>query len=346
VFIAALLALATSAGAEQPGGPAKVVDSLRRTVAVPARAERIISLEPEITRIVVALGAAERLIAVDFFLRNHDRLFPVVFPASRTLPVVSNSGQELNYEEALLLRPDIIFASPSEFRAAETIERKMRTPVLALASMGRFEDLLTEIGTVGRVLGLEERAAELTAYFRDRIESVRRITAAAPEAARPSVYLSFWGVLERTPVAYEPVETAGGRNCASGLLPAYLGSPGTNVPLEQLLLWDPEIILVQGNYPPGERRVTVSGILRDPRLSSLRAVRAGRVHYTFGYWYWWDPALVLVETLYLARLISPGKFPAFDLVSEGDAIFKEFYGTDGLFGRLCRVLECHEWKPE
>ncbi|NTU51601.1 MAG: ABC transporter substrate-binding protein, partial [Candidatus Aminicenantes bacterium] len=158
-----------------------------------------------------------------------------------------------------------------------------------------------------------------------------------------SVYLSFWGSLVRTPVSYEPVEAAGGRNVASGALPDHLGTAGLTISLEKLLVWDPDVILIQGNYPPGERQVTVEGVLRDPRLASLRAVRTGRVHYTFGFWYWWDPALVLVETLHLARLFHPGSAPGGDLVRTGDEIFKDIYGTEGLFSALCRVLECHAW---
>jgi len=343
----ALIMLAASAAlAGQAGGPIKVIDSLERTVVVPAKVERVISLEPEITRIIVALGGGERLVGIDFFLRHHDRLFTLVFPASQDLPVVSNQGQDLNYEEAIRLRPDIIFASPSEFRTAETVERKMRVPVLALASMGRFQDLLAEIETLGRVLGQEERAARLTTYFNRRMEDVRRAASASAAGSRPVVYLTFWGSLVRTPVSYEPVDAAGGQNPASRLLPSYLGTAGTTVSIEQILRWDPEVILVQGNYPPAERRVTVEGVLGDPRLASVRAVRNGRVHYTFGFWYWWDPALVLVESLHIARLLHPGSLPAFDLTKEGDEIFKEFYGTDGLFSALGRVLECHEWNPE
>jgi iron complex transport system substrate-binding protein len=344
---AALIMLSVPVGfAGQAGGPLKVIDSLRRTVAIPANVERIISLEPEITRIIVALGAGERLVGVDFFLRHHDRLFPLVFPPSERLPVVSNQGQDLNYEETIRLRPDIIFSSPSEFRMTESIERKMKRPVVALASMGKFRDLLAEIETLGRILGREERAAELVSFFGRRMESVRGIGPARAEDARPSVYLSFWGSLLRTPVSYEPIEAAGGKNLASRLLPSYLGAAGASVSIEQILLWDPEVILVQGNYPPPERLVTVEGILGDPRLASVRAVRDGRVHYTFGYWYWWDPALVLVETVYLARLFNPRGFPDFDLTKEGDDIFKEFYGKEGLFSALCRVLDCHEWTPE
>ncbi|MBM3305679.1 MAG: hypothetical protein FJY79_07045 [Candidatus Aminicenantes bacterium] len=346
VFLMAFVA--TLAGFFVPGtaGEAReivITDDLGRVVAFPAKVERVISLEPEITRIIVALGAGERLVGIDFFLRHHDHLFSVLFPRSKSLPVVSNQGQELNYELALRLRPDVIFSSPSEFRMTESIERKMRRPVAALASMGKFDVLLREIELLGRIFGREERAAELDAFFRGRMEALR---AAAPDAGgrgKPSVYLSFWGSLIRTPVAYEPVDAAGGRNLAAGLLPSQLGAAGTTVPVEQILIWDPDVILVQGNYPPGERSVTVEGILGDPRFSSLRAVRDKRVHYTFGFWYWWDPALVLVETLYLARLFDPGRFPDFDLAEEGDRIFKTFYGTEGAFSALCRTLKCHEW---
>ena len=341
--VAASLVVAASAGAGQVRDSITVVDSLGRKVLVPGKIERLISLEPEVTRIIVALGAGERLVGIDFFLRNHDRLFRLVFPPSERLPVVSNQGQDLNYEEAIRLRPDLIISSPSEFGMAEAIERKMSVPVAALASMGKFRDLLAEIETLGRILGQEERAAELASFFVSRMEAVRGIDSDRAADAGPGVYLSFWGSLLRTPVSYEPVDAAGGKNLAAGLLPSYLGTTAATVSIEQILLWDPEVILVQGNYPPAERQVTVEGILRDPRLASLRAVRTGRVHYTFGFWYWWDPALVLVETAYLARLFHPASFPDFDLTREGDAVFKEFYGVEGLFSALCRVLACHEW---
>lgn len=347
-ILALLAGLAASpapilAGDPAQAQPAAVTDSLGRRVDIPPRVRRIISLEPEITRIIVALGGGDRLVGLDFFLRYHDHLFPLLFPAGAGLPVVSNQGQDPNYELVLKLRPDVLFSSPSEFQSTETMQLKLRTPVAALASIGKFEKLLDEIETVGRVIGREDRARELAAYFRNRIESVRRALRDVPAGTGPRVYLAFWGSLLRTPVSYEPVDAAGGTNCAAGLLPSYLGAAGATVPVEQILRWDPEIILVQGNYLPGERTVTVESILRDPRLASLKAVRAGRVHYTFGFWYWWDPALVLVETLYLARLFHPREFPAFDFEKEGNEIFREFYGVEGAFTALAKVLNCHEW---
>ncbi len=336
-----------AAGAAAWGGqarePVEIVDSLGRKVLVPGKVDRIISLEPEATRLIVALGAGESLVGIDFFLRHHDHLFPLVFPQGSRLPVVSNQGQEIRYEEAVRLRPDLVIASPSEAWPVDAIARKIKAPVVALASMGRFADLIKEIEVLGRMLGRQERAAWLISYLRTRLDEAARATPQDVPGRGPSVYMSFWGSLVRTPVSYEPVEAAGGRNVASGLVPDSLGSASLTVSLEKLHVWDPDIILIQGNYPPDERQVTVEGVLKDPRIASLRAVRTGRVHYTFGFWYWWDPALVVIETLYLGRLLRSDGFTPTELVRLGDEIFREIYGIEGAFGALCRVLRCHEW---
>lgn len=339
--IALLAAAGTGGGQDRP--PVTVVDSLGRSVTVPGRVGRILSLEPEVTRIIVALGAGERLVGIDHFLRFNDHLFPIVFPAGASLPLVSNPAQELSVEEAVRLRPDVVFASPSESRLTGSVERKLRVPVVALASMGRFSGLLEEIRTLGRVLGREARAGELVSRFERTLQGLAVPAAGAAGTGGPTVYLAFWNSIVRTPVAYDPVDAAGGRNVAAGTAADYAGSPGVTISLEKLLLWDPEIILVQGNYPPSDRRVTVEAVLRDPRLASLRAVRSGRVHYTFGYWYWWDPALALVETVYLARLFRPGAEAGFDLAAFGDGVFEDFYGVEGAFSALCRRLDCHAW---
>lgn len=329
---------------EQTRAAFTVTDGLGRQVRIPARVGRIISLEPEITRIIIALGGGDRLVALDYFLSRNDRIFPIIFPAGKRLPVVSNPSQDLNLEAALALRPDIVFTSPSESHSSAAIQEKLGVPVAALASKGEFAGLLKEIELVGRILGREERARELVGLFQARIDAVRAVTGKLPDSARPRVYLAFWGALDRTPVSYDPLDAAGGTNCAAGRLPAYVGTAGVTVPLEEIIRWNPDVVLIHGCYPPEERSVTVEGVLGDKRLSSIKAVRAKRVGYTFGFWYWWDPALVQVETLYLAHLLHPDDFPAFDLEKMGNEIYMECYGLDGAFSALSKVLKCDEWR--
>ena len=345
------LAVAASLLASLPGETAQrppahqltVRDSLRRSIAVPVPARRILSLQPEITRIVVALGAGESLVGVDYFIRESDHLFGLVFPAGRDLPAVSKPDESVNRELVVRLDPDVIFASPTEQQVPDSIQRSLGVPVVALASMGRLESLLEEIELVGRITGRSERAARLIGYFRSKVEDVAARVRASAAAGRPRVYLAFWSSLIRTPVSYEPVDMAGGLNVADGLLPSYLGTIGAVISLERLIRWDPDIILVQGNYLPKDRLVTVPGLLRDRRLGSVKAVRAGRVHYTFGFWYWWDPAGVLAETIYLAWLFHPGTFADVDIEGEGNAVFREFYGRDGLFTALTEALGFDDW---
>jgi iron complex transport system substrate-binding protein len=344
----AALALVSAAGpvaALQAGGQGALAvrDSLGRNVVLPGRAEKVLSLQPEITRIVAALGAGDRLVGADYFILKHDHLFPIVFPGARDLPAVSNTPEDMNFEMVLRLDPDVVFVSPTELQMVDALQGKLKRPVVALASMGSFDKLVEEIVLVGGILGREARAAELAADFRARVASVRGAVASVPAGERPKVYLSFWGMLTRTPVVYEPIDAAGGVNCARGMLPANLGTIATVAQTEQILKWRPDVILVQGNYPPRERTVTTEGILRDKRFGSLPAVRNGRVFYTFGFWYWWDPALVLVETLYLARLFHPKAMGPVDLEKEANAIFKKYYGVEGAYSSLCRMLECGGW---
>jgi iron complex transport system substrate-binding protein len=332
------------AAVAQSSGKREMADSLGRKIALPARVDRILSLQPEVTRIIVALGAGPKLVGVDYFIRQYDHLLPIAFPEIAKLPAASNTPEDMNFEAVMRLAPDVIFASPTELRMVDALAGKIGKPLVALASMGSIEKLLQEIDLVGRIVGREQRAAELIGFFNSKVDPIRRFVAATPRDRRPRVYLSFWATLTRTPVKYEPVSVAGGINCAEGLLPSYVGSIATVVQVEQILQWAPEIILLQGNYLPSERSVTVQNVLEDRRLGSLPAVRGKRIHYTFGFWYWWDPAEVLVETMYLANLFHPSQFGTFDLEKDGNDVYQKFYGVRDGFSSLCRVLNCREWK--
>ncbi len=326
-----------------PGEKLTVRDNLRRTVEVPVPAARILSLQPEITRIIVALGAGESLVGLDYFVRDNDHLFRIVFPAGGSLPVVSKPDESVNRELVVRLKPGVIFTSPTEQQVPDSIERSLGIPVVAMASMGRFRGLLEEIDLVGKVTGRQERAEELAAFFREKLAGVAEALSPLDTKGKPRVYLAFWSSLIRTPVSYEPVDLAGGVNVAHGLLPSYLGTIGAVINVEQIIRWNPDVILVQGSFLPKDRLVTVRGVLDDARLRSVKAVRERRVYYTFGFWYWWDPACVLVETLYLAKLFHPAEFAGVDIRTQGNAVFEKFYGTKDTFTALTKALDFDEW---
>jgi len=342
-FAATAPSVASSPAQAGPSPALTVKDDLGRTVAVPAAVKRIVSLQAEITRLVVALGAGGELAGIDYTMRRHDHLFKYIYPDEARLPVVSMAENNVNLETLVSLKPDIIFASPFEKQIVEAIQRKTKIPVVALASLGDTAKLADELKLVGRILARERRAEELAAYFSGGLGRVRDRLKDVPAGRKPRVYMSFWGSLTRTPIRYDPVAIAGGLNLAEKAVPDVLGSAGTTVNVERIIAWNPDVILVHGNYLPAERTVTVEGILGDSRFASLKAVKSRKVRYTFGFWNWWDMAEVLLETEYLAALFYPERFPAFDLGRRCDEIHKMFYGLDGGFAKLSAALGCDEW---
>jgi iron complex transport system substrate-binding protein len=323
-----------------------ITDNLSRTITIPAKVGRVLSLQSEITRLIVALGAADSLVGIDYFLRTNDRLFRIVYPLQVQLPLTSMADYNVNLETLTRLNPDIIFGAPEDRQVCESLQAKIKVPVVALASMGRFDRLLEEMKLLGDILNRKEKAAELATYFKEIIAGIQNIVLDEPGAKKPRVYLTFYGALNRTPVFYEPVNAAGGINLAQNLLPSSLGVDKTVVDVEQVIKWNPDFILIHGNYPPRERIVTVENVLRDPRLAAVAAVKNKKVYYTFGFWNWWDMGQVLVETLYLAKLFYPDKFAGVQIDKEGNRIFKKIYGVDSLYSSLSKFLKCDEWAHE
>lgn len=319
-----------------------ITDTLNRKIQVGTPVRRIVCLQPELLRILVALGEADRVVAIDRFPARYDHIARIIFPQVSSLPVVSVTGEDVNLEKIIELEPDLILVSPSELYLTRNLSRKLHCPVISLSSKGRVDKLLEEIEILSRLTDKEPRGKELINFILLRLDNLKR-KLQQPGLKKPRVYLSFWGSLLRTPVSYQPVEFAGGINLASRLKPIHEGSDTAVLKLETLLDWNPDLILVHGSYPPEERAITVETILSDSRLQQLKAVREGKVFYTFGFWYWWDPALVVVECYYLAWLFHPELFSDLDLIAEGESCFQKFYGQPGLFRALCDRIKAYDW---
>lgn len=331
-------ALVSDSDRSQTSSRPIITDSLKRKVELPLQVNRVLSLQPEISRLMVALGAGEHLVGLDRFLRFEDHLFHLIYPPSKELPLIALTDESINAETILRFQPDVVFVSPSEPSLAESLSRKLEMPVIALSSMGRFDLLLEELILTARVVNKEERAAELKAYFEEKLAWLSELLKPVVNRPKPRVYLAFWSSLLMTPIYYDPVKAAGGLNLAEGLWPSYSGTVRTLVSLEQILRWNPEIILVHGNYPPGERLVTVEKIIQDKRLSSIEAVKKKKVYYTFGFWYWWDPAEALFECFYLASLFYPELREKINLQTLGEEIFTRFYNAPQAFSHLLQIL--------
>ena len=246
-----------------PVYPLTVADGLGRTVTIPRRPERIVSLAPAMTETLFAVGAGPRVVAVT----TADSYPPEV----KQLPTVGGfTPKTLSTEAVLAQRPDLVVLTGGiQKPLAEPLE-KMGLTVLAFEPK-TLEATADMIEQVGRVTDCDARAAEVTADFRRRLAAVRERSAAA--TSRPKVLYVLWD---------DPLQTAGpgtfvGRMIAEAGGENVFGDAAQQYPRvsdEVVLQRQPDLIITpdHGNVGLPTRLAT------RPPWQQLRAVREKRIH--------------------------------------------------------------------
>lgn len=208
----------------------EVTDQAGRRVDVPANPQRVISLAPNITEIIYALGLSDRLVG--------DTDYCDYPPEARLKPHV---GAMVNpsLESIVALKPDLVFGTADANRR-ETADQlaHLGIPLYGLAAH-TFDDAMQSIEDVGDVLGQGPKARSLVDGLRKRAKAVEQRTEGQP---RPKVLFVVW---------YRPLITAGSETFLSDVIRRAGGIPFSEglrgewprLSLEEVLRRDPDVIL-------------------------------------------------------------------------------------------------------
>ncbi len=263
--------------------------------AAAPRLPRIVSLVPNATEILFALGAGDAVVAV-----SHECDYP---PAARALPQLTASalppglaaaavdsavssqlasGRSLYRldERALAeLDPDILFTQElcpvcavSTEQVADAVRPLARCPDVVSLDPHTLSDVFADIARVGSLLGLEAVARTLCDRLEHRIAVVRNAQAGD---ARPRVLALEW--LD-PPFAGghwvpEMIAAAGGEDCA-----ARPGDPSKRLTWGEVATLDPDVLVAMPcGFDEAGAWEQVAAIADRPEWRSLRAVREGRV---------------------------------------------------------------------
>lgn len=193
-------------------------------------AERVVSLAPSLTEVVIELGATDLLVGV---LDGGDR------PASvSSLPSVGRYGQ-LEMERLLSLRPDLLLLWPGSVSAAQRDQLQRLNIPNYIAEPHTLEQLADQIEQIGERLGRSERGRQVAGAFRQRLSELRqRYQRDTPL----SVFYQVWD---------QPLYTVGGAQIISDALGvcgarnvfAEVNQPAPQVSLEAVLQRNPEAVV-------------------------------------------------------------------------------------------------------
>lgn len=214
-----LLVLASGCGPDEPaveaddvgrapGDSISLVDDAGRELLLPRPPRRIVSLVPSATEILLALEAADRIVA----RTEYDSV-----PALEELPSVGG-GLHPNLERLVAMDPDLVirFAGPSD-RETPARLTELGIPHLAVRPDG-IEDVRRIVRLLGRVTAAPGRADSLVARMDSTLSTVR-----ARVESRPPRQVAF--VLGGSPpwvagpgtFVDELLRVAGGRNVFADL---------------------------------------------------------------------------------------------------------------------------------
>ena len=231
---------------------------------------RIISMAPNITETLFALGLGNRVAGVTDFCN---------YPCEAREKAKVGGYFDPNYEAIAALEPDLVFVLPEHEEIRNYLrELGIQYRVVHNRTVG---EILDTILTIGRICGVEERAREMVADINARMYNIQKGTEGKP---RPGILIAVSrtigaGSLKDVCVAgkntsYDELITfAGGRN-------AYKG-PDITYPVlsaEGLLNINPDIII--DLIPDTEKKgLDENMIMKEwQSVSSVEAVKNNRVY--------------------------------------------------------------------
>jgi len=232
----------------------------------PARPpERIVSMAPNITEILFALGLGSRVVGVTRFCD-----YP---PEASDLPKIGGLVDP-NIEIIRSLDPDLVIAfRGNPLRLVDRI-RKLGLPVFVLDIGRSLDELPALILKIGRVADAEARADSLAAALRGRLDAVdatvNRVT------ARPKVFVMLYGqglwTCGGESYLDDVIARAGGTNVAAALPKKW-----ALYKRERIIRDDPDVVFIlarsTANFAAG--REWLAGM---PGIAAVSAVRTGRVY--------------------------------------------------------------------
>lgn len=325
----------SSAGSEQSdnaeaGKTRTIVDESGRTVEIPAEIKTAYATS-QIGIILLYTLNPDKLAGWGYAISDSDKQFiDEKYFDLRVLGVWSGRNGTGNVEEIIHVHPDVIFSigtiEDSQRDLVETIQEQTGIPVVMLdGSLSKLDKLYESMGDI---IGEQEKAKELGDYCGKTIADIGALTKDIPDEKRVKVYYAEGAKgLETDPRGSfhtEVLDFVGGVNVAD--VPIQGGFGRSVVSFEQLLNWNPEVIIV--GYDKDAKEGFFRDIYNTTEWLSIKAVKNKKVYSIPNKPFdWFDrPPSVnrIIGVRWLAHLLYP-EYVKLDMGAEVKEFYEKFY---------------------
>lgn len=269
----------TASAGETNSGTVEVTDLKGRTVTLPANIERVVvtfNLEEYLA--VTGEAGVDKLVGWShkYWKGRRDdayNAYTKALPALESIPDVGYNG-DISIEAIISLQPDVVLASATgaNYNALEPAFDLLHQAGIEVVFFNFHKQTIEthqqSIQLMGKVMGQEERAAELALLYEEQMNLVYDRLKDLADEDRPSVYMEFsrgpsvignswseqmWGA---------QIRECGGVNIAAGQEGA-----SVDVPAEQVLAANPDFIIMSGCLQSDDTDNVVMGYGADRELA-------------------------------------------------------------------------------
>jgi cobalamin transport system substrate-binding protein len=140
-----------------------LTDDAGRTVSVPFKVDRVISLAPNLTEIVFAVGGGAQLVG-----RTSYCDFP---PEAKSVAEVGDTAHP-SLEKLIALKPQVVLISTASQLEVFTHQLQNQNIAVFITDPHDLEGIFRSIQQVGEILGKKQQAATLVQSLRKRTDAV------------------------------------------------------------------------------------------------------------------------------------------------------------------------------
>ncbi|MDO4219333.1 MAG: ABC transporter substrate-binding protein [Synergistaceae bacterium] len=295
-----------------------LTDQTGRKVVIEKPVKRIISGYYVSTSALLALGLQDKIVAIETKSQSGKRaLYGLCAKRLWSLPVMGTS-KNFDVEKCIALKPDLVIL-PQRLSTFVPPLEKLGIKVL-LVRPENFDECQEMIDLIARATGTENRAEKFRTFAKKQKDFLATLPKNGKQVyvtAVPSVIVTFGRNMSQSNM----VALAGGKNVADEISDLLW----VHISYEQLLAWNPEVIVIAA-----DARFNEQDVLNDKHLVNCRAVKTGQVFKMPNYIEAWDtpiPAGIL-GSLWLASKLYPDKVSSEYFEKTVRQYYKEFYGFE------------------
>ena len=247
IAVATVAAMALPACYRQVPPPREVAvrtftDDLGRSVKVPERIDSIVSLAPNLTEMIFAVGAGDKLVGVTTFCD---------YPAEAKPIRKVGDTQKPNIETIVALRPQVVFVSTASQLEAFTQTLNRQNIAVFVVGPNTLEDIYKSIEKIGAIVGDPQKAVNLVEGLKSRATAARgRVVYGSLPKVFVQIDKDALYTVGRDSYITDIITRAGGVSATADLATAY-----PKISRETALAINPDVIIIsasENNREPNE----------------------------------------------------------------------------------------------